>query len=322
MKRTLVVLEHRSGVTSPGQLAVVSKAREVSGEVEVVAFGGGAEDLAPVLSQHGAEVLHVAAGGLYEQPLAQPRLDAVVWLVQQRGYEAVFLENSSLAADIAAGAAVRMDAGVNWDLQDVWLHDGGLVGSRLALLDSVLAEVGWVGDRRIALFRAGQLEPSQVADAVVAEVHHLPDGMGKRTSDVRVVSTTEGGAVQSGLETADVVVAGGRGLGGPEAIALLEALARALGGAVGVSMPVVDKGWYPYDHQVGQTGRKVRPRLYIACGISGAIQHRVGMAKSGTIVAINTDPQAPVFRICDFGIVGDLKVVLPRLTELARASRG
>ena len=101
---------------------------------------------------------------------------------------------------------------------------------------------------------------------------------------------------------------------------LLEDLAEVLAGAVGVSMPVVDKGWYPYSHQIGQTGRTVRPKLYIACGISGAIQHRVGMAKSGTIVAINTDPQAPVFGICDFGVVGDLTEVVPRLTALLRQS--
>ncbi len=321
MKRSLVVIEHRGGVVGPGQLAVVSKAREVSQTVDAVAFGSDAIDLAAVLARHGVTVLHVAAGELHGQALAQPRLDAVARLVQQEGYAAVFLENSSLAADIAAGAAARLEAGVNWDLQDVWIVDGELVGSRLALLDTAAVEVGWVGGTRIAVFRAGQLEPSTVAEIVPAQVRRLPDEIGERASAVRVVSQVDGGGVQSGLESADVIVAGGRGLGGPEAIVLLEELAGALGGVVGVSMPVVDKGWYPYAHQVGQTGRKVRPRLYIACGISGAIQHRVGMSKSGTIVAINTDPQAPVFGICDFGVVGDLKDVLPRLTELVRAAR-
>jgi electron transfer flavoprotein alpha subunit len=320
MKRSLVVIEHRGGVVGPGQLAVVSKALEVSERVDAVAFGSDAVALAAVLARHGVTMLHVAAGELHGQALAQPRLDAVARLVQQEGYAAVFLENSSLAADIAGGAAARLEAGVNWDLQDVWIVDGELVGSRLALLDTAVVEVGWVGGTRIAVFRAGQLEPSTVAEVVPVEVRPLPDEIGERASAVRVVSQADGGTVQSGLESADVIVAGGRGLGGPEAIVLLEELAGALGGVVGVSLPVVDKGWYPYAHQVGQTGRKVRPRLYIACGISGAIHHRVGMSKSGTIVAINTDPQAPVFGICDFGVVGDLKDVLPRLTELVRAA--
>lgn len=321
MKRSLVVIEHRDGVVAPGQLAVVAKAREVSETVDAVAFGGDAVDLGAVLARYGVTVLHVAVGEVHGQALAQPRVDVVAHVVQQEGYGAVFLENSSLAADIAAGIAVRLDAGVNWDLQDVWIVDGELVGSRLALLDTAVAEVGWSGGTCVAMFRAGQLEPSVVAEVVPAEVRPLPDAVAPRTFGVRVVSSVEGAAVQSGLESADVIVAGGRGLGGPEAIGLLEDLASAFGGVVGVSMPVVDKGWYPYAHQVGQTGRKVRPKLYIACGISGAIQHRVGMSKSGTIVAINTDPQAPVFGICDFGVVGDLKDVVPRLTELVRAAR-
>jgi electron transfer flavoprotein alpha subunit len=321
MNRSLVVIEHRDGVVGAGQLAVVSKAREVSETVDAVAFGSDAGDLSAVLARHGVTVLHVAAGELHGQALARPRVDTVARLVEMEGYEAVFLENSSLAADIAAGVAARMEAGVNWDLQDVWIVDGEMVGSRLALLDTAVVEVGWVGGIRIAVFRAGQLEPSTVVEMGPVKIRRLPDEISERVNAVRILSQADGGVVQSGLESADVIVAGGRGLGGPEAIPLLEELARALGGVVGVSMPVVDKGWYPYAHQIGQTGRKVRPKLYIACGISGAIQHRVGMAKSGTIVVINIDPQAPAFGICDFGVVGDLKDVLPRLTELVRAAR-
>ncbi len=124
------------------------------------------------------------------------------------------------------------------------------------------------------------------------------------------------------LEEADVIVAGGRGLGGPENFTLVEELAKALGGAVGATRAVVDAGWYPYSTQIGQTGKTVAPKLYVACGISGAIQHKVGMQSSGTIVAINKDPNAPIFEFADFGVVGDVHQVVPKLTELVRERRG
>jgi electron transfer flavoprotein alpha subunit len=120
------------------------------------------------------------------------------------------------------------------------------------------------------------------------------------------------------IEDAEIVVAGGRGLGGPENFTLVEELAKALGGAVGATRAVVDAGWYPYSTQVGQTGKTVSPKLYVACGISGAIQHKVGMQSSGVIVAINKDPNAPIFEFCDLGVVGDVHQVVPKLTELVK----
>jgi electron transfer flavoprotein alpha subunit len=153
-------------------------------------------------------------------------------------------------------------------------------------------------------------------------VEDLEVSVDERSGKVRIVERAEATATQGSIETADILVAGGRGLGKKENLELLEQLAEALGGSVAVTMPLVDRGWYPYAHQVGQTGRTVKPRLYLACGISGAVQHRVGMQKSGTIVAINTDPTAPIFGVCDVGVVGDALEIVPRLTELVRNSNG
>lgn len=318
--RALVVVEQRDGVIGPGQLGVIAKARAVADTVDVLLIWPEWNQAATLLGEHGVRVVHVASSHAVTTPVSQPRVEVLVHLQSIQYYDTILLENSSLAADVAAAVAVRLDAGVNWDLADLALRDGELVGTRFALQDSLVVDVGWTGSPRIAVFRAGQLEPVPVADPAVPVVQEVDVVLSPRASAVRVVRPHEGDGMASGLDSCDVIVAGGRGLGRAENIVLLEDLAEVLAGAVGVSMPVVDKGWYPYSHQIGQTGRTVRPKLYIACGISGAIQHRVGMAKSGTIVAINTDPQAPVFGICDFGVVGDLTEVVPRLTALLRQS--
>jgi electron transfer flavoprotein alpha subunit len=188
----------------------------------------------------------------------------------------------------------------------------------MALGDTVLVEVGWTAPPRIAVMRGGVLEPAQADDAH-APVEPVAVSVRDAAQRVRIIERTTEEGEQASIKTADIIVAGGRGLGKSENLELLEQLAEALGGAVAVTMPLVDRGWYPHSRQVGQTGTLVRPRLYIACGISGAIQHRVGMEKSGTIVAINNDPSAPIFGICDVGVVGDALEIVPRLTELARA---
>ena len=151
-----------------------------------------------------------------------------------------------------------------------------------------------------------------------AEVQDFSPTFSDFSTRAELVEQTQEESSGPSIEDADVIVAGGRGLGSPESFSLVEELAAALGGAVGATRAVVDAGWYPYPTQVGQTGKTVSPRLYVACGISGAIQHKVGMQGSGTIVAINKDANAPIFDFCDLGVVGDLHQIVPKLTELVR----
>jgi len=240
-------------------------------------------------------------------------------LVESKGFDTVLFGQSVLAADLASGLAARLDAGLNWDLTDIALQDGKLVGKRPALADSVLVDVGWRSTPRLALFRTGSFDPVPTGGSAELEDVSV-DLRGHSTGAVMLEQAHEERSGPS-IEDADVIVAGGRGLGKPEGFGMLEELAKALGGAVGATRAVVDAGWYPYPSQVGQTGKTVSPKLYIACGISGAIQHKVGMQASGTIVAINKDANAPIFEFCDLGVVGDVNVVVPRLTELVRARK-
>ena len=226
---------------------------------------------------------------------------------------------SVLAADVAAGLAARLGAGLNWDLIDLRLDGGELVGLRPALGDTVMADVAWKGTPRIGLIRSGAFDAPEETGGATARPFSA--SFQDFSTAARMVEQAHEEASGPSIEDADVIVAGGRGLGKPENFALCEALAKELGGAVGATRAVVDAGWYPYSAQVGQTGKSVSPKLYIACGISGAIQHKVGMQNSGTIVAVNKDPNAPIFDFADVAVIGDVQQVLPKLTELLRARK-
>lgn len=296
---------------------MLSKAVSLGGDVAGVLVGSGVEALAQQAGKHGAATVYVADDARLEAPLPQPRVDAIAQLVGERGIETVLFAQSILAADIAAGLAARLDAGLNWQLTDIAADGGTLVGKQSALGDSVVVDVGWKTTPRIGLFRSGAFDPAEQAAA--GTVERFEPELQEFSLAAEMVEQAHVEESGPSIEDANVIVAGGRGLGEPEKFALLEELAKALGGAVAATRAVVDAGWYPYSTQVGQTGKSVSPTLYIACGISGAIQHKVGMQSSKTIVAINKDPNAPIFEFADLGVVGDLHAIVPKLTELVRA---
>jgi electron transfer flavoprotein alpha subunit len=316
--KSLVFLEHHGGALEKGGLGVLSKAASL-GEASGVVLGEGAAALASGAGAYGASKAYVCEAPELATPLPQPRVDALATLVERTDADAVLFAASVLAADVASGLAARLDAGLNWDLTDLRIEGESLVGKRPALGDTVVVDVGWKDGPKLGLVRAGALEPVESGGS--AEVETFETSFSDFSTLATLIEQTQEESSGPSIEEADIIVAGGRGLGSPEGFTMLEDLAAALGGAVGATRAVVDAGWYPYSTQVGQTGKSVSPRLYIACGISGAIQHKVGMQGSGTIVAINKDPNAPIFDFCDIGVVGDLHQIVPKLTELVR-SRG
>jgi electron transfer flavoprotein alpha subunit len=316
--KALVFLEHHDGELTKGPLGVLAKGAALgNGTVgAVLAGGGGLDALAAQAGKYGATTVHVAQHDALDAPLPQPRVDVLESVVRDGNYDTVLFSNSVLAADIAAALAARLDAGLNWDLVDLVEEGGELVGKRPALQDSVVVDVGWRSPHRLALFRSGSFEATggggdPQIETVDVQLH--PHSM-----RATLVSQTHREESGPSIEDAEIVVAGGIGLGAAEGFALAEQLAELLGGAVGATRAAVYKGWYPHTTQVGQTGKTVAPKLYVALGISGAIQHKVGMQNSKVIVSINKDAGAPIFEISDLGVVGDLHTIVPPLIELLR----
>jgi electron transfer flavoprotein alpha subunit len=314
---TLVFLEHHEGAIQKPSLGVLSKAAQLGGDVAAVLVGSGVEELAAGAGRYGASTVHVVDDERLQAPLPQPRVDVLAQLVGEHGFENVFFAQTILGGDVAAALAARLDAGLNWQLTDVTLEGDELTATQPALSDTVVVDVGWTSTPRLALFRAGSLDPVESGSGE-AKVEKVEPKLEDFSLAAEMLEQAHEESEGPSIEDAEIVVAGGRGLGAPEKFSLVEDLAKALGGAVGATRAVVDAGWYPYSTQVGQTGKTVSPKLYVACGISGAIQHKVGMQTSGTIVAINKDANAPIFEYSDLSVVGDLHEIVPKLTELVR----
>ncbi len=317
--KSLVFLEHADGALTKGSLGVLGKAAAL-GEAAGVVLGSGIGDVAATAGAYGAATVYVVDDPALAVPLPQPRVDALEAVFRHAGADNILFASSVLAADVAAGLAARLDAGLNWDVTDLTVDGDALVAKRPALGDTVLVDAGWTSTPRLALVRSGTFDPVESGGS--ASVEPVTAEFQDFSTRAELVEQLQEAAVGPSIEDADVIVAGGRGLGAPEGFALCEELAAALGGAVAATRAVVDAGWYPYATQVGQTGKTVAPRLYVALGISGAIQHKVGMQGSGVIVAVNKDPNAPIFDFADLGVVGDLHAIVPKLTELVRAHKG
>jgi electron transfer flavoprotein alpha subunit len=317
---TLVFLEHHGSTIQKGPLGVLAKAAALDSDTAGVLIGSGVASLAADAGRYGAQRVFVAEDPALEAPLPQPRVDVLAKLIREGGFDTVLFAASVLSADIAGALSARLDAGLNWDLSDLAMDGGELVGKRLALGDSIQADAAWTATPRIGLIRSGSFEPAESGGE--AAVENLAVELEDHSSRAEMVEQAHEEQTGPSIEEADILVTGGRGLGSPEAFSILEELAAAIGGAVASTRAVVDAGWYPYPTQVGQTGKTVAPKLYLGFGISGAIQHKVGMQSSQTIVSVNKDPNAPIFDFSDLGVVGDLHQIVPQLTKLVKERRG
>jgi electron transfer flavoprotein alpha subunit len=322
MATVLVLLERRAGDLKRASLQAVSVARGLAGDggrVDALALGSGADGTAAAAGDAGADRLLVAADAALDRYAPEPYTAALAQAAKESGAEIVLLAGTALGKDVAARAAARLETGLLSDVVAIErLASGGLRGRRPIYSGKAFA---WeaIPEARPAM---ATLRPNafpvassgKTAEVVALSIPETP---------VRVVATRLETPPQQELDVAEasVIVSGGRGLKAPEHFSLIRDLAKALGGAVGASRAVVDAGWIPHAHQVGQTGKVVSPGLYVACGISGAIQHLAGMSSSKVIVAINKDADAPIFKAATYGIVGDLFEVLPKLTEEVKKVR-
>ncbi len=311
---TLVFLEHHGSAIQKASLGVLSKAASLDSDTSALIIGSGVGALAAEAARYGAARVFIADDASLEAPLPQSRVDVIADLVTSHRFANVLFGASVLASDIAGALAARLDAGLNWDLTELAVEGGALVGTRSALGDTVVVDVAWTAEPRLGLVRAGSFEPAETSGA--GAVEQVGVSLQEFSTKAKMVEQAHAEQTGPSIEEADILVAGGRGVGSPEAFKELEDLAGALGGAVATTRAVVDSGWYPYQTQVGQTGKTVAPKLYIACGISGAIQHKVGMQSSQVIVSINKDPNAAIFDFSDLSVVGDLHEIVPKLTAL------
>ncbi|WP_327101301.1 electron transfer flavoprotein subunit alpha/FixB family protein [Nocardia vinacea] len=318
MAEVLVLVEHADGAIKKVSTELLTAASAL-GEPAAVVTGpaGTGEKLADALAAAGAAKIYIAESDDVENFLVTPKVDVLAGLVESISPAAVIVAATAEGKEVSGRLAARIGSGLLVDVIDV-KSDGSVVHSIFGGAFTVDAKA--TGDVPVISVRPGAVEATAAAGAgekVTVEVPAQEEGVVKVTSREPIV-----GGDRPELTEAGIVVSGGRGVGSADNFAVVEALADSLGAAVGASRAAVDSGYYPGQFQVGQTGKTVSPQLYIALGISGAIQHRAGMQTSKTIVAVNKDEEAPIFEIADYGIVGDLFNVAPQLTEAVKAHKG
>ncbi len=325
MSNILVYALHYEGAINKNSLGAVSEAaklaEQIGGEAHAILVGQGVDaGLAGSLGNYGAKKVYTAEG---PDGLAQPVIDAAAAVIGGGGYKYVLFGGGLLGFEIGAGLAARLGAGVAMEVTKVNVEGGELVAERPILGDTSISDIKFRSDVGIIIGRLNAFEANN-SGAGDAPVETVDFELSPSVAQTTVVTRGEQRGADIDIEGADVLVAGGRGLGAAEGFKLCEDLAAAFGGnsAVAATRAVVDAGWYPYAAQIGQTGKTVAPKLYLAAGISGAIQHKVGMQSSENIVAINKDANAPIFEFSDLGIVGDLNKIVPKLTEAIKAKKG
>ena len=313
-----VWIEVHDGQPIPASFEALGVARRLGERVTALVFGQGVDEAVKAAFAYGADVVIKTDDPSLARYRFEPYVALLSGLVKEHSPAIVLAAATTSGRELLAGAAADVDGGLLTDVTDLSLDGGKLkavrpvLGGKVLSVEAIIADGTQFATLRSRAFPQPEPDASRSGEVIEASPALAEDAIAAR------VESVESTAGRVSLTDASIIVAGGRGVGGPEGFAPLKELAEVLGGAVGASRAAVDAGWIPYEHQVGQTGKVVAPDLYIAAGISGAIQHQAGMRTAKVIVAINKDPEAPIFKLARYGMVGDLFDILPRLTEAFR----
>jgi electron transfer flavoprotein alpha subunit len=321
-KNVWVFAEQRQGKLMPVAIELLGEGRKLANEIGVklcaVLLGNKVDGLAKDLTKYGADTVYLAEHELLEKYTTDGYTKVISDMIEELKPEIVLMGATHIGRDLAPRVAARVDTGLTADCTklEVDVEDKKLLQTRPAFGGNIMATIICQNHRpQMATVRPGVMDKAKKTETGTGEIVTFPVVLEKNHIRTEVIEIVKADKQQVALEEAEVIVSGGRGLGKAEGFALLKKLADKLGGVVGASRATVDVDWIGHDHQVGQTGKTVKPRIYIACGISGAIQHIAGMQSSDVIIAINKNPGAPIFQVADYGIVGDLYDVVPALID-------
>jgi electron transfer flavoprotein alpha subunit len=322
MRDVIVFIEHVAGAPRRVSFEIATKASELAtalgGTVHAVVLGKNAAAAAQALATYPIGTIHVAEDPDVDRFLIDPSVDYLEAAAKAVGPSLILVPNTMIGRDLGSRLAARLDAGQTADVTDITIADGRATCVSPKLGGTVLTSCAFKGDYGIASVRPNAFKAAPGAGSATIATLEKPAG---KTYRVAVEEEVVEAAGELGVEEASTVISGGRGVGGPDPFkTILKDLADSLGGSVGASRAAVDAGWIGHGHQVGQTGKTISPNLYIAVGISGAIQHKVGMRTASTIVAINKDGTVPIGEFADLLVVGDLFTIVPELTKAIRAS--
>ena len=319
MAEVLVLVDHANGEVRKTTSELLTIARRL-GEPSAVFVGDGFDAAKETLAKYGAAKVYRVEAPEVTEFLVAPQAELLAQLVEKTSAAAVLIPSNTAGKEIAARLAIKTESGLITDAVDVQAAEGGGVATTQSVFAGSFSVQSTVTKGTpIVTVKPNSAAPEEAAGAAADEVFEVTISDAAKGAKV-TESKPKQATGRPELTEAAIVVSGGRGTGGD--FSKVEDFADSLGAAVGASRAAVDAGWYPHTSQVGQTGKQVSPQLYVACGISGAIQHRAGMQTSKTIVAINKDEEAPIFELVDFGVVGDLFQVLPQATEAVKAAKG
>jgi len=319
-KGVWIVAELRDGAFRKVSYELASTARKLADalgeEVSAVVLGSGVEGNAGQLGKYGVDKVFVADNAAFEPYTTDAHAAAVAKVVKDNDPSILLFAASAQGKDLSARVVGKLATGMASDCTDIRVADGKMVATRPMYAGKCYGEIVVSSSPQVASLRPNVFPIVETAKA--GEVAKFDAGIDPAALKTKVAEVQKDASGAVDVSEANIIVSGGRGMKGPDEFKLLEELADVLKGTVGASRAAVDAGWRPQKDQVGQTGKVVSPNLYIACGISGAIQHQVGMSSSENIVAINKDPNAPIFDVADYGVVGDLNEIVPMLTKVLK----